>query len=68
MLLLSNRKFIIIIITALLVTGSGIVTQDLFAKTTFSKSLDVSSNIAVPEGLTFSPDGKKCTLPIILEI
>ena len=37
MLLLSNRKFIIIIITALLVTGSGIVTQDLFAKTTFSK-------------------------------
>jgi len=49
----------IIIITALLVSGSGIVTQDLFAKTIFSKSLDVSSNIAVPEGLTFSPDGLK---------
>jgi len=50
---------IIIIIIVTLLIFEDISTQQVFANTTFFQTLDVSTNIDVPEGLTFSPNGLK---------
>ena len=50
---------IIVIIIVTLLIFEDVSTQQVFAKTTFVKTVDVSTNIDVPEGLTFSPNGLK---------
>jgi hypothetical protein len=54
---------IILIVVISLLIFEDISKQQAFAKTTLEKSIDISLKLAVPEGLTFSPDGLKMYIP-----